>query len=98
MLIDDAESEMNLVGVVTNRLPWMKSLPDDDQREFLKDLMKAVEAFSEKDDSTELRNCLDAWRNTAEIWADPELVAELQEESHSDEYVVDIDELVPIPE
>ena len=62
---------------LANAVPWVFSLPSADQKSATKELLKELLRAADSKDYTNFSLCLLEWRNTAEIYADPELLAEL---------------------
>jgi hypothetical protein len=54
--------------------PWVRYLPKDDVRGFLAELVETVRACADLDNLAPLVPVVSAWRDTAEIYADPELL------------------------
>jgi hypothetical protein len=53
--------------------PWVRFLPVEDMQRFLIELVETVAASSELGNMAALAPVVAAWRDTAEIYADPEL-------------------------
>lgn len=56
-------------------IPWVQFLPDEDRILFVKEFVSALRAAVEVGRFAAVAEVLDQWRNTAEVWADPELAA-----------------------
>lgn len=54
--------------------PWVRFLPTDDVREFLVELVETIRACSDLGNVAAIATVVSAWRNTAEIHSDPELL------------------------
>lgn len=54
--------------------PWVRFLPTDDVREFLVELVETIRACSDLGNVAAIATVVSAWRNTAEIYSDPELL------------------------
>lgn len=59
--------------------PWVRFLPAEAVREFLLELVETANACAELDNLAPLEPVVAAWRNTAEVYADPELHRALTE-------------------
>lgn len=65
-------------------LPWLRWLPEDDQAACLRELTDDLAAGVDTDSFVRFQNDLAAWRNTAQVWADPVLAERLQSDFHGD--------------
>jgi hypothetical protein len=66
-----------LLRVLPDVFPWVRFLPAGQDRQFLVELVETVRASAELGNMAALAPMLAAWRDTAEIYADPELYAAL---------------------
>ncbi len=57
-----------------NIFPWVRFLPHEDVKAFLVELVKTARDSAELDNMAQLEAVIAAWRGTAEIHADPELL------------------------
>jgi hypothetical protein len=57
--------------------PWIRFLPPDDARAFVSEFTETARACAELGSLAALSPVIEAWRSTAEIHADPALLAEL---------------------
>jgi hypothetical protein len=73
----DLDSMMELLPDV---YPWVRFLPDGDRAEFLQEFVDTLRATEELDTVAPLVQLITAWRHTAEIYADPALVAILTQD------------------
>ena len=80
-----------LANAFEARLPWMSWLPVADRRACIDELVGDLVAGVDLDNFARFTHDLNAWRNTAEVWSDPNLAARLQ-----GEFIGDIGE-VPRP-
>jgi hypothetical protein len=69
-----------LVGVLPHAFPWVRYLPADEQRSFATDLVNVLRAAESADNPAVVVQRIVEWRHTAEIHADPHLLAVLQQE------------------
>ncbi|MEV4043130.1 hypothetical protein [Streptomyces sp. NPDC049744] len=73
-----------LTRVFPDAFPWVRFLPEPAVREFLVEFMDTARASVELDTVSPLAPVIAAWKATAEIYADPELAAELREPTEGD--------------
>ena len=64
-----------LLDILPQIFPWTKFLPPDGQIEFAQELVDMMEATADLGVLAPVLLLIDQWRNTAEIYADPELLA-----------------------
>lgn len=67
-----------LKDALAGELPWLRWLPEDDQATCLRELTDDLAASVDTDSFVRFQNDLVAWRNTAQVWADPALAERLQ--------------------
>jgi hypothetical protein len=58
--------------------PWFQLLPPDDQIEFVRELAAATDAGEDVDSRAPALQLIAEWRNTAQIYAYPELLEALR--------------------
>jgi hypothetical protein len=73
-----------LAEILPQAFPWIRFLPDHDRVTFAREFVE----LTETGDATALLQLITAWRHTAEIHADPELLATLSSETVDDFGVV----------
>jgi len=73
----DPKALDEVAGALLDELPWVRFLPNDDRRTFAHEFLDCVEASASVENFAPLGELLEDWQNTAGIWADPELAAEL---------------------
>lgn len=56
--------------------PWVRFLPKEDVQAFLVELVETIRACASLDNTAALAPVIAAWRGTAEIYSDPELLKE----------------------
>ncbi|WP_336031014.1 hypothetical protein [Geodermatophilus sp. FMUSA9-8] len=82
-LLTHALDNRDLVTVLTESLsdeyPWMEFLPVHERRAFLDDFFRVLRASATVDRFAAFDQMVEAWKSTAEIYADPELLARLRE-------------------
>jgi hypothetical protein len=66
-----------VLDVLPATFPWVRYLPAHDVREFSVDLVDALGAAGELDNTAAVAQLITEWRHTAEVHADPELHAAL---------------------
>jgi hypothetical protein len=72
-LVKNDEGARALLLALPDVFPWVRFLRTADVREFLVELVETVRASSEMGNMAALTPVVAAWRDTAEIYADPEL-------------------------
>jgi hypothetical protein len=77
---------------IMERLPWLRYLPDGDQRLFVEELIECISAGASLGAFSELPILIHQWRSTAEIHADRILASRLS--TSIDE---PLDQVVPRP-
>ncbi|MEV0054837.1 DUF6247 family protein [Saccharopolyspora sp. NPDC003752] len=77
MMRHDGAALSLLVDVVPEAFPWVKFLPAEDVRAFVVELVETLRAADAVDNPAPVVNVIAAWRHTAEVYADPELYAQL---------------------
>lgn len=70
----DAFTGVQLRRVMTATFPWSRFLDDDDLREFAGELAGTIRAAADLDNLAPVTTVITAWKNSAEVYADPELV------------------------
>lgn len=73
-----------LTRVFPEAFPWVRFLPHDAVQEFLVEFMDTARASSELGTVGPLLPLIAAWKSTAEVYADPELVKRLREPAGDD--------------
>lgn len=76
----DEEARSLLLHVVPEAFPWVRFLPREDVQGFLIDLVSTLRAVEELDNVGPVVQVIIEWRHTAEIYADPELLAILRQD------------------
>lgn len=64
--------------VLPTAFPWVKFLPTEQVQEFVVELVDTIEAAESIDNPAPVATLIAAWRHTAEVYADPELLAALR--------------------
>lgn len=69
---------------LADELPWLRWLPEEDQATCLRELTDDLAAGVDTDSFVRFQMDLAAWRNTAQVWADPVLAERLQSDFQRD--------------
>ncbi|WP_253830571.1 hypothetical protein [Prauserella aidingensis] len=78
MMRDDERARRLLVEVVPTAFPWVRFLPREDVQAFVVELVETLEAADGIDQNpAPVLQVINEWRNTANVWADPELIEQL---------------------
>ena len=73
----DDHARALLLDVIPEAFPWVRFLPREDVQAFLVELVETLRAVEELDSPAPVVQVITEWRHTAEIHADPELLATL---------------------
>jgi hypothetical protein len=73
-----------LLDVLPQVFPWVAFLPPEDRIGFAQELVDVMDASSELGVPAPVLTLIAQWRNTAEVWADPELLAVLRSPDKGD--------------
>jgi hypothetical protein len=57
--------------------PWVRFLPERDRAEFVREILETMKACASINSFSPIEAVVNAWRSSAEIHADPELLAQL---------------------
>lgn len=68
-----------LGSVVEEALPWTRFLPEEDRTRFVGAFVETIEASSALGNFGPVGILLKQWKNTAEVWANPELLAAVRD-------------------
>jgi hypothetical protein len=66
-----------LVDALTTHYPWVRFLPEGDRAEFVREFLETMKACASINNFSRIEAVVYAWRSSAEIHADPELLAHL---------------------
>lgn len=78
-LMCESDNTRNLATeVLPTAFPWVKFLPTHDVEAFVVELVDTVEAAESLDNPAPVAALIAAWRHTAELYADPKLLASLR--------------------
>ena len=73
----DAFTDVQLRRVMTATFAWSRFLDGDDLREFAGELAGTIRAAADLDNLAPVTTVITAWKNSAEVYADPDLVRTL---------------------
>ncbi|MFG1627932.1 hypothetical protein [Kribbella sp. NPDC049227] len=73
-----------LLDVLPQVFPWVAFLPPEDRIGFAQELVDVMDASLELGVPAPVLILIAQWRNTAEVWADPELLAILRSSDKGD--------------
>ncbi|GAA3871945.1 hypothetical protein GCM10022243_41490 [Saccharothrix violaceirubra] len=80
-LMQHSESVRDLVtDVMPTAFPWVRFLPREDMRAFVVELVETLEAADSLGTPAPVTQLIDQWRHTAEVHADPRLLAVLKQD------------------
>ncbi|HET6293209.1 MAG TPA: hypothetical protein VFG33_07540 [Kribbella sp.] len=74
----------HLLEILPQVFPWIRFLTDDDRLDFAQELVDVMDASEELGSPAPVLLLITQWRHTAEIYADPELLAALTSEVAGD--------------
>lgn len=80
---DDASRAL-LLDTVPEAFPWVRFLPPESVRAFVVELVEVLRAAESIDNLAAVATSIAAWQHTAEVYADPELLAVLTSASEDD--------------
>lgn len=76
-LVHDEGLALRFPDALASTLPWVAFLPDEDRAAFASDAAETLRACVSIGRYTAFATLIEDWRNTAEIWSDPELARSL---------------------
>ncbi len=81
-LLAHALANHDLAAALTDSLgdeyPWLEFLPQHERAAFIDEFFRVLRASATVDRFTAFDQMIEAWRATAEVYADPQLLAQLQ--------------------
>lgn len=89
-LMHDSHVRDLVATAIPEVFPWVAFLSPSEVRDFVDELVLVLKASDSIDNPAPVVQVIEAWRHTAEAWADPELADALSAPSDSD--------LGPVPE
>ncbi|WP_328769352.1 hypothetical protein [Streptomyces sp. NBC_00286] len=81
---DPGSTEL-LLDILPDAFPWVRFLPEADLHAFAVELVDTMRAADSLGNNASVAQLLTAWRHTAEVHSDPELLAALTRD-HGDDY------------
>lgn len=78
IMTDPVMRSTHLLDVLPQVFPWVRFLPADDKTEFVRELIEVMGAGGELGSPAPTLQVITEWRNTAQIYADPELLDALR--------------------
>jgi len=80
-LMQHSEGVRNLVtDVMPTAFPWVRFLPREDMQAFAVELVHTLEAAESLSTPAPVTRLISAWQHTAEVYADPRLLATLRQD------------------
>ncbi len=73
-LMKDDQGARALLLALPDVFPWVRFLPTDDVRSFLIELVETIRASADLGNVAAIAPVVAAWKGTAEIYSDPELL------------------------
>jgi hypothetical protein len=65
------------VDALITHYPWVRFLPEGDRAEFVREFLETIKACASINSFSRIEAVVNAWRSSAEIHADPQLLAHL---------------------
>ncbi|WP_433267563.1 hypothetical protein ACQPZF_01835 [Actinosynnema sp. CS-041913] len=84
MLVRDAHARGAAAEAVREIFPWVRYLSEEGVHEFVAELVDTLNATADLDTDEPVQVVVIAWKNTADILADPVLLAHLQQDHYGD--------------
>jgi hypothetical protein len=66
-----------LTDALTTQYPWVRFLPEGDPAEFVREFLETMKACASINNFSRIEAVVNAWRSSAEIHANPQLLAHL---------------------
>jgi hypothetical protein len=67
----------SMLALVPEIFPWVRFLPESDRRRLLEELIGVLQASQDFDTFAPVTQLINEWRHTAEVYADPDVLAAL---------------------
>jgi len=80
-LMRDAETRWLMLRVLPEVFPWVRFLPADDAQLFVTELVQTLEGANDLENLAPVARLVAAWRHTAEVHADPDLIRALRQDA-----------------
>lgn len=84
LMKEDPNAITLLTKVFPEAFPWVRFLPQNAVQEFLVEFVSTARASTDLGVVSPIAQVITEWKHTAEIYADPELAKELQQEHNED--------------
>jgi hypothetical protein len=78
VMSNPAVRSQHLLDILPKVFPWIRFLMREDRMTFAQELIDVMDASQELDSPAPVLQVITEWRHTAEIYADPELLAALR--------------------
>ncbi len=79
-VVGDAQLERAFAERLTGSLPWVRFLPQEDRLTFVEEAVETLRACAAINRYTAFTELIHDWKNTAEIYSDPQLARALRDE------------------
>ncbi len=80
IMSDPVVRSSHLLDLLPQVFPWLRFLPAGDRIEFVRELIAVWDASHDVDSPAPVLQLITEWRNTAQVYADPELLKVLRSE------------------
>lgn len=77
-LVRDRAARDALVAGTPDAMPWTRFLPDGDRAAFVDELIENIVACADLGNFAPVGTLVRQWKNTAEVWAQPQLLGALR--------------------
>ncbi len=84
IMSDPVMRSTHLLTVVPQVFPWIRFLPEHDRVEFVRELIDVMSAGADVGSPVPALQVITEWRNTAQVYADPELLEILRSKDIED--------------
>jgi hypothetical protein len=75
---DPVTRSMHLLDTLPRIFPWVRFLPEGERSAFTQEFVEVVQACKELDTPAPVLQIISEWRHTAEVHADPDLLARVK--------------------
>ena len=83
------EDPEHTAELVAEQMPWLEWLPAHERLDCVNELLTNLAAGADTGTFEPFSRCVNEWRHTAEVWADPELAERLRSRFRGDGPVLD---------
>jgi len=84
IMSDPVVRSVHLLDVLPQVFPWIRFLPAEDQTEFVRELIDVMAAGGQVGSPVPVLQTITEWRDTAQVYADPELLEVLRRRTIED--------------